>query len=201
MISDADHARITAAIHDAEQGTVGEIVCVLARGSSAYVHVAALWAAGVALAAPWPLLLVTQWSAQRVFLCQIGIFVLALLLFSSAPVRARLVPRSVQRARAHREAAEQFLSRGMTRTRARCGVMIFVSIAERYARIIADDGIAAKVHDDEWKGAVDILLGHMRRDEIANGFVATIERCGAILAQKAPPTGERDGLPDRLYVL
>ena len=47
MITDADHARITGAIYAAEQRTAGEIVCVVARGSSSYVHVAALWAAGV----------------------------------------------------------------------------------------------------------------------------------------------------------
>lgn len=201
MISADDHTRITQAIRAAEEKTCGEIVCVLARGSSAYVHVAALWAAGLALVAPWLLLLATQWSVQRILLCQLGVFVIALLVLSLEPLRMRLVPRSVQRARAHREAMEQFFARGMTRTKAGCGVMIFVSLNEHYARIIADDGIAAKVRNEEWTEAVAALVEHMRRRDVANGFVAAIERCGAILAAKAPPTGERDDLPDRLYVI
>ena len=201
MISADDHQRITEAIRVAEERTAGEIVCVLARGSSAYVHVSALWAAGLALAAPWPLLFLTHWSAQRVLLCQLAVFAVALFVLSLEPLRMRLVPRPVQRARAHREAMEQFYARGLTRTKARCGVMIFVSLNEHYARIIADDGIAAKVRKEEWAGAVAALVEHMKRRDIANGFVAAIERCGAILAEKAPPTGERDDLPDRLYVI
>lgn len=201
MISADDQTRITRAIRDAERTTCGEIVCVLARGSSSYVHVAALWAAGLALVAPWLLLAATQWSVQRILLCQLAVFVVGLLVLSLEPVRMRLVPRPVQRARAHREAMEQFFARGMTRTKARCGVMIFVSLNERYARIVADEGIAARVRNEEWAEAVAVLIEHMRRRDIANGFVAAIGRCGAILAEKAPPTGDNDDLPDRLYVI
>ena len=165
------------------------------------MHVAALWAAGIALAAPWPLLFLTRWSAQRVLLIQLAVFVVALAIFSWEPVRLRLVPRPVQRARAHREAVEQFFARGMTRTKSRCGVMIFVSLAERYARIIADEGITAKVKDAEWQTAVTGLTESMRQGDIAGGFIAAIERCGALLAERAPPTGEPDNLPDRLYLL
>ena len=91
---------------------------------------------------PWPLIYVTQWSVQRIFLLQLVIFIVASLAFSWMPLRLMLVPRPVQRARAHRAALEQFVVRGVSRTRNRTGLLIFVSLAERYARIIADDGIA-----------------------------------------------------------
>ena len=201
MITAEDHDRIRDSIRTAEQRTCGEIVCILAQGSSAYIHVAALWAAGLALVVPWLLVFATQWSVQRILVCQLAVFVVALVVFSLEPIRMRLVPRSVQRARAHREAMEQFFARGMTRTKNRCGVMIFVSLNERYARIVADEGIAAKVRNEEWAAAVAALVDHMRRRDLANGFIAAIERCGAILAEKAPPTGEQDDLPDRLYVI
>ena len=201
MISPSDHARITAAIREAESRTAGEIVCVLARGASGYTQVSALWAAGVALAVPWPLLALTAWSAQRVFLLQIVVFAVALLVLSWEPVRMRLVPRPVQRARAHREALQQFHARGLARTESRCGVLVFVSLTERYARVIADEGLAGRVGKEDWQAVVDILTAHMRRAAIADGFVAAIERCGTILADKAPPDGSRDELPDRLYLI
>ena len=53
-------------------------------------------------------------------------------------------------------------------------ILIFVSLAERYARIIADDGIA-RVPQPEWQGAVDALVAHMREDRVADGFVAAID--------------------------
>jgi len=45
------------------------------------------------------------------------------------------------------------------------------------------------------------LIGHMASGQIAAGFIAAIERCGAVLATHAPPDGAPDHLPDRIYVL
>jgi putative membrane protein len=197
-----DHQAISTAIHAAEQRTSGQIVCVLARSSSAYLHIPLLWASVLALCLPWPLIYLTQWSVQRIFLLQIVLFlVVAVLAFLSMPLRLALVPRPVQRARAHRAALEQFLLRGITRTKNRTGVLIFVSLAEHYARIIADDGIARKVHHSEWQAAIDALTARMRDDQIAAGFIAAIERCGDVLATHAPPDGSSNELPDRLYVM
>jgi len=150
----------------------------------------------------WTLIYLTQWSVQRIFLLQIVLFlVVAVLAFLSMPLRLALVPRPVQRARAHRAALEQFLVRGMTRTKNRTGVLIFVSLAEHYARIIADEGIARKVHHSEWQDAIDALIACMRDDRITAGFIAAIERCGDVLATHAPADGSSNELPDRLYVM
>jgi putative membrane protein len=77
-----------------------------------------------------------------------------------------------------------------------------LSLAERYVRVIADDGIAAKVPQSDWQDVVDILVAHMRDGRIGDGFVAAIERCGARLAEHFPrAAGSRDQLPDRLYLI
>jgi putative membrane protein len=196
-----DHETVSAAIRTAEQKTSGQIVCVLAHASSAYAHVPILWASVLALFTPWPLIIFTQWSVQRIFMIQLGVFIVAGLILSIMPLRLLLVPRAVQRARAHRAALEQFVVRGISRTRHRSGVLIFVSLAEHYARIIADEGIAAKVQQSEWQAAIDALSAHMRDGRIAAGFTAAIERCGAVLAAHAPPDGSGNELPDRLYVV
>ena len=96
---------------------------------------------------------------------------------------------------------QQFVVRGISRTRNRCGILIFVSLAEHYARIIADEGVSAKVQSTEWQDAIDVLTAHMHDGEIASGFTAAIERCGAVLAAHAPPDGSANELPDRLYVM
>ncbi len=191
---------IAAAIWSAEQRTSGQIVCVLRRSSSEYFYVPALWAALVALITPWPPIVLTQWSVQRIFLAQIAVFAVAVLVLSWPPLRIALVPPAVRRARAHRAAIEQF-ARGLTLTKSRTGVLIFVSMAERYARIIADEGIAAKVSNGEWQSAIDALTAHMRDGRIAQGFIAAIECCGAVLATHAPPTDTEDELPNRIHVM
>ncbi|MGA3309518.1 MAG: TPM domain-containing protein [Xanthobacteraceae bacterium] len=196
-----DHEAVSAAIHEAEKRTCGQIVCVLAHASSDYAHVPILWASMLALFAPWPLIELTPWSVQRIYVIQIAVFLAAALLFSLTPLRLALVPRAVRRARAHRAALEQFVVRRVAHTKNRIGVLIFVSLAERYARIIADEGIAEKVPNSEWQAALDALTGNMREGRIAAGFCAAIERCGAVLAAHAPPDGSANELPDRLYVM
>ena len=118
------------------------------------------------------------------------------------PLWLLLVPRPAQRGRAHRAAIEQFVVRRVAHTKNRCGILIFVSLAERYARIVADEGIAARVPQSEWQGAVDALVVHMRYGRIGEGFIAAIERCGKVLEQHFPPSQTtRDELPDRIYVI
>jgi putative membrane protein len=196
-----DREAVSQAIHEAEKHTCGQIVCVLARASSSYAHIPILWASALALLAPWPLIALTPWSVQRIFLIQLAVFVIAGVLFTLTPLRLALVPRRVRHARAHRAALEQFVVRRIAHTKNRSGVLIFVSLAERYARIIADDGIAQKVANSEWQAAVDALVGHMRDGRLAQGFTAAIERCGTVLALHAPPDGSANELPDRLYVM
>lgn len=196
-----DHEAVSSAIREAEKKTSGQIVCVLARSSSGYGYIPILWASLLALLTPWPLIYFTPWSVQRIFLLQLVVFLVIGVVASFTPLRLALVPRAIKRARAHREALEQFVVRGITRTRNRTGVLIFVSVAERYARIIADEGIAAKVPNSEWQEAVDALTGHMRDGRIAAGFTAAVERCGAVLATHAPADGSPNELPDRLYVV
>jgi putative membrane protein len=200
-LTKADRDAVAAAICEAEKHTCGQIVCVLAHASSAYAHIPVLWASTLALVTPWPLIYFTQWSVQAIFLLQLIVFLLAGVVFSWMPLRIALVPRVVQRARAHRAALEQFVLRGISRTRNRSGVLIFVSLAEHYVRIIADEGIAQKVRGAEWQEAIDALAVHIRDGRLAAGFIAAIERCGIVLAEHAPPNGSANELPDRLYVI
>jgi putative membrane protein len=200
-LSREDRAAISAAVRTAEQRTSGQLVCVLAHASSDYAHVPILWATALSFLVPWPLIYLTPWSAQRIFLLQLAVFIVSGLLFSWMPLRLLLVPRAVQRARAHRAAIEQFFVRRVDHTANRTGVLIFVSLAERYVRIIADEGIAQKVHNAEWQTAIDALVAHMRDGRVVAGFVAAIERCSAVLAAHAPPDASPETLPDRLYVM
>ena len=80
-------------------------------------------------------------------------------------------------------------------------MLIFVSLAEHYARIVADEGVAQRVHASEWQAAIDALTMQVRDGHLAAGLIAAIGRCGAVLAEHAPPDGSANELPDRLYVI
>jgi len=201
-VSAEDRERIAAAIRAAEARSSGEIVCVLARVSADATGLSTLVAAAAALALPWILIATTALTVQRILACQVALFMVLLALFRLPAARVALLPRRARRAVAHRVAMEQFISRGIARKKERSGILIFVSLAEHYARVIADEGIAAKVPQQEWQGVVDALVAHMRDGRIADGFVAAIEQCGEKLAAHFPRTEQsRSDLPDRLYTI
>lgn len=201
-VSEHDRTRIAAAIRAAEARTSGEIVCVLARTSTDAAALPVLLAAVVALALPWLLDALTDMSVERILVLQIAVFVVLAVVLCLPRVRVALVPRAARRHVAHRAAMEQFAMRGIARKKERTGILIFVSLAERYARIIADEAIAGRVPQSEWQNAVDALIAHTRDGRIAEGFIAAIDGCGKVLAAHFPRTEtSRDELPDRIYLV
>ena len=201
-ISAQDHGRISAAIHAAEARTSGEIVCVLALASCDATALPILIAALAALALPWLLVAFTAMPVNLILLLQLVVFFVLAALLCLPRVRVALAPRAARRAIAHRAAMEQFTIRGIGRKKDRTGVLIFVSLAERYARIIADQGIATRVPQSQWQGAVDALTAEMSGGHIADGFIAAVDRCGKVLEQHFPRSeSSRDELPDRIYVI
>jgi len=197
-----ERERIANAIRSAEARTSGEIVCVLARTSTQATALPVILAAAAALATPWLLVAFTAMTVQQILASQIAVFFVLLLLLSLPSLRVALMPRQMRRAIAHQKAMEQFISRGLAGNKDRAGILIFVSLAERYARIIVDDDIAARVPQSAWQGAVDALIAHTRHGRIADGFIAAIDACGEELARHFPQAaGGQNRLPDRIYVI
>jgi len=87
----------------------------------------------------------------------------------------------------HAEAMHLFLAHGIHLTEHRTGVLIFASVAERYAEIIADSGINAKVQPEAWSKAIAAMISAIKDGHPGDGFVAAIELCGAELARHFPP--------------
>jgi putative membrane protein len=201
-ISERDRARISAAIRAAEARTSGEIVCVVAESSSDAIGLPILLATLAALALPWVLMAATALPVRSILVLQVITFIVLALVLCLPQIRVALLPRRARRAVAHRVAVEQFSIRGIARKKDRNGILIFVSLAEHYARIIADIGIAAQVPQAQWQGAVDTLVSNCGQGRVADGFIAAIEICGNVLATHFPRTADsRDELPDRIYVI
>ena len=197
-----EHAVIADTISRAERRTSGEIVVVVARASSGYHFFALMCVAMVALAVPLPLIYFTKWSIEYVYILQLVVFGLGVLIAQWEAFRIAIAPRRLKHTRAHLRAVEQFLAQNLHTTKGRTGVLIYVSDAERYAEVIADDGIYQKVPPEIWDDLIADLTTQIGRGKRVEGLVAAIETCGAILAEHFPPEplGE-DELPNHLIVL
>jgi putative membrane protein len=192
VMSDEDHARIATAIRDAESRTSGEIYAVLARSSDSYFFIAGfavtvgilVAAIIVAFAAHWYWFMI---SLPLFGLAILAAFATAILLLRLIPgLSLRFVPKRILYRRAHLNAVQQFLTRNVHLTEKRTGILLFVSLAERYAEVVADAGINAKVPQEEWNGIVAILTGHAAEDDHASGFLKAIQQAGQLLETHFP---------------
>jgi putative membrane protein len=191
-----DHARIAAAIRAAEAKTSGEIYCVVARASDSYFVAAALAVTAGILIASLVAALVLDRSWEPVAIshfvaAQILAAIAALVVLRAVPaLRLHLVPLRHRYRRAHDNALKQFLARNVHITSARTGVLIFVSLAERYAEVVADSGINARTPQETWNAIVADLVEAARGDRLADGFVAAIGTVGHILAEHFPVSAD-----------
>jgi putative membrane protein len=202
MISPADIERVVAAIRAAEVRTAGEIYCVVTHSSSSYRLVPIAWAALAALVVPLPLIYFTILPAGTIYLLQLATFVVTAGVLSVPTLRFNIVPKRAMHGRAHVEAMRQFLAQGLHLTESRTGVLIFASVAERYAEIVADSGINAKVSAKVWEDAIAALIAAIKVGRPGDGFVNAVESCAEVLAKHFPPGAiNKDELPNRLVVM
>jgi putative membrane protein len=212
MLTPTDLARVEAAIRTAEAETQGEIYCVVANESSDYREVPVAWAALAALVAPAILLLAgihvtvpqlfgKAWSAAQVglvaetaargavggaILLQGTLFLAVFVLVSLPTIRRAMTPKTLKRERVRRRASEQFRAKNLAATRERTGVLIYVSVKERLAELIADEGVASCVAPQVWDQAMDLLMVGFKTGQPADGFEQAIGLCGNILTQHFP---------------
>jgi putative membrane protein len=204
-ITPEDHERIAAAIRAAELKTDGEIYCVVAKSSDGYFFPAALMATVGMLLASLAVAygLEAWWLTVRLphfVLVQMLAMACALILLCMLPgLRIHLVPHRLRHRAAHENASRQFLARNVHRTSARTGVLIFVSLAERYAEVVVDEGIASRVGQHVWDNIVLNLTADARADKLADGFIRAIDAVGAVLAEHFPVSaGDINELDDHL---
>jgi len=221
-LSEAEHRQVSEAVTTAEAHTAGEIVTIVTDRSDGYTDIALAWAAGVAFTAiavftafpQFYLGLIEealglwshQWSLREVLTIALGIgvlkFVSMALLQLIQPLKFSLVPGSIKSARVRDGAVRYFKVGAERRTLGRTGILIYLSMREHRAEIVADEAIAAKVPAEVWGQAMADMLVHIKEGRIAEGMVAGIQDVGMVLSQHLPRADDDlNELPDRLIEL
>lgn len=207
-ISQEDRQRIASAIRDAEAQTGGEIYAVLAQRSDDYFYVAGFIACcGMIVTAVIAAFVAHYYwfdlSLPKFALAIMAAFICLVALLAFVPaLRMVLVPHRVRYRRAHLNALQQFMARNVHLTNKRTGILLFVSLAERYAEVVADAGINERVDQQEWNAIVATLSRHAAQGSVAEGFVESIAKAGNLLAQHFPKEdGDKNELEDHLVEL
>jgi putative membrane protein len=203
FLTQSEKQRLSDAIRAAEAKTHGEIVTVIARTSGDYFYYPTLWAALIAIASPALLLaLPISPGPLGTIELQLVVFVALAAALRLPAIKMRLVPRAVQRLHASRRARDQFHAQGLHHTRERSGVLLFVSVAEHYVEVIADEGIHARVPDGTWHELVRAFTARVQANQIGEGFIEAVNTVGDHLNTHFPAeAGNPNELPDHLIEL
>jgi putative membrane protein len=88
------------------------------------------------------------------------------------------------------------------KTLGRTGILLYVSLKEHRADIVADEAIAAKVSPEVWGDAMAALIDHVRAGRPGEGIAEAVRQMGVVLAEHFPKGDDAvNELPDRLIEL
>jgi putative membrane protein len=218
-LSEGEHRQVSEAVATAEANTAGEIVTIIADRSDGYTDIALAWSTGIAFTAlavvasfpafyfgivEWVLGLWShEWTPREILSLALGIAVLKfvgmLLLQFIQPLKFFLVPGPLKTARVHDRAMSFFRVGAEHRTTGRTGILIYLSMREHRAEIVADEAIASKVEPEVWGAAMAAMLAHIKDGRVGAGMAAAVAEVGAILHQHLPrEDDDQNELPDRL---
>jgi putative membrane protein len=220
--SEADHALVTEAVAKAERSSDGEIVTIVAPRSDAYHDVGLHYAVLAMLLVPtigavlpqswidWALGLVFGWNASLSFrllmlvliVGQVIVFLIVRFALAWMPLRMALTPASTKTRRVRRRAVELFRAGTEKRTKGRTGILLYLSLLEHRAEIVADEAIHGRIEPDVWGEAMAALVDGVKAGRPGEGMALAVEKIGEVLAKCLPPTLDNPNeLPDRLIEL
>jgi putative membrane protein len=218
-VSEADHQLVTTAVADAEAHTSGEIVTIVADLSDDYHDVALLWAGLVAFLAlsvvafmpdfymglvdrilgGWEHVWTPSEYLTLIFLFMGGKWLGTWLLMQWMPLRLALTPKHIKQRRVRERAIDLFKVGTQSKTVGRTGVLLYLSMREHRAEIVADEAIAGKVSPEVWGDAMIALIRHVREGRPGEGMAEAVQQMGVVLAEHFPKGSENPNeLPDRL---
>ena len=218
----ADHDKVSAAIAAAEGESDGEIVTAVTELSDSYHDVALHWSllvliGTIALFAAFPQLLEFwfDWFAggwrpepqlgellTLLLVLAVAKFTVALVILKWTPLRLALTPAATKTRRVRRRAIAIFKAGAERRTMGRTGILIYLSMGEHRAEIVADEAIVKVTEPETWGEAMAALVTEVKAGRPADGIVAAVERVGEVLRVHFPKSeGNPNEIPDKLIEL
>jgi putative membrane protein len=198
--------QIADAIRQAESTTSGEIVPMIVRRSSTIGHVPVILL--TLLVALFFILDGPGWQAEAIgehwawYLVDVAILLMVTAVGVRLPWMQRLLTtRADQALQVDSRSVIEFYESHMHRTKDATGVLIFISLMEHRAVVLADKAIDDKVASDTWKEVCDQLITGIKKKTLGQAISDAVLRCGQIVTPEFPiaPDDENE-LRDNLII-
>jgi putative membrane protein len=199
MISANEKSEIERIIEQAEGGHRGEIVPMIVKSSDSYpaahFRLALLFSFFSSMALyhfPYPIDDPIWYLWVQVPACILGY-----LLAYRPGFKRFFSTKAEMKEEVHQRALEAFVKTGVTQTKDRTGLLIFISMLEHRVELIADSGIHSKVDKDLWRQIVTGLSVHIKKGQLVAGLTSAINECGRVLNEHFPVESEQALLEEK----
>jgi len=203
FLSDADREKIIDAVKNSEQLTSGEIVPMVV--SASYHYPMSNVIGGIAFALPLSLILTYiiggwLWIGTQNMWLFLGIMTILFIAFHQVvklvlPLKRLFISRREIDEEVEEAALTGFFNKGLYRTRDETGILIFISVFEHRAWILADRGINEKVSKGYWDEIVNIIVDGIKQKNQAEAICRAVKKVGELLQEHFPiKSDDRDEL-------
>lgn len=195
FFTDAARRRVGEAVGEAESRTAAEVVVVVRHASAPWREVDLAVGASASFVVLLVLLFYPVTFAVESMPLDVALAFAAgaLLCAFVPPFKRALLPRKRVVAQVRARAREAFVDQGVSKTRGRTGILVYVSTFERRVDVVADVGVDARLLEVQERA----LSESLQRGPDLDAFLAGIRAIGPALAS-ALPRAEDDvnELPD-----
>lgn len=200
--SEADRQSVSEAIKQAESKTSGEIAVAVIRESYDY----AIYETAAAVLAGFIYFIFIMFYVaeienflQRLFwdysvnylllfygFSTFVVMTIFYFLFNISTLDRLIVPHKIMTGKVKERALRYFMESGVSNTRDRTGILIFISILERRVELLADRGIAEKIPPDKWSSIVSDIIAGIKAGELSKHLHKAVTQCGDLLQDFFP---------------
>jgi putative membrane protein len=199
FFEDATKTKAADEVKAIEARTAAEVVVSVRRTSGHYRHTDYLVGFGLALVTLLAMLFLPPEFDLEIFPVGLVIsFALGAVLTPRLPgLRRRLTSRKLQEESVRTAARAAFVELGVSRTTGRTGVLVFVSLFERRAEVVADTGVDTAAMGEEWTQALAKLSAAVASSESPEPFFEALRLLAPPLEQVLPRSADDiNELPD-----
>ncbi len=197
FLSEKDKERIIESVKEVEKTTSGEIVPMIVSTSYHYpladvlgalslsAIVAVLVTLYVSYAKSWEgFSIYDLWTFPGVF--SVSFLVFFFVVKFVLPVKRLFISKEEMKEEVEEAALTSFYKKGLGNTRDKTGVLIYISVFERMAYVLADEGINAKVNPEVWNDVVNLVIRGIKERRPADGIIEAVKLCGELLRDNFP---------------
>lgn len=148
--------------------------------SMVYGALAGIFVLG-ALAIGWP-----DIPLRDGFYAALGTTIVVTAALDWLPLRLMFIPRKAKFWECWELAHRSFASRILARNDRKTGVLLFVSLGERYVEVVTDRDVDLRLRQGEWDRLIAAFTARAHKGEVGEALIELVEASGNLLATVYP---------------